>query len=66
MRIDDEDPRTMTKMEDYRKEKLILEPHRIVINNGGVSDLIFILKSVTYNTGVPQWIFEPPRPVGLK
>ena len=65
MRIDDEDLRTITRMEDYRKEKLILEPHRVVINNGGASDLIFILKSATYNTGLPQWIFEPPRPVGL-
>jgi hypothetical protein len=65
MRIDDEDLRTITRMEDYRKEKLILEPHRVVINNGGVGDLIFILKSATYNTGLPQWIFEPPRPVGL-
>ena len=35
-----------------------------VINNGG-GDLVFILKSVTYNTGLPHWIFEPPRPVGL-
>jgi hypothetical protein len=65
MRIDDESPRTITRMEDYRKGKLILEPHRVVINNGGVDDLIFILKSATYNTGLPQWIFEPPRPVGL-
>ena len=65
MRIDDEDTRTITRMEDYRKEKLILEPHRVVINNGGVGDLIFILKSATYNTGLPRWIFEPPRPVGL-
>lgn len=65
MRIDDEDTRTITRMEDYRKGKLILEPHRVVINNGGVGDLIFILKSATYNTGLPQWIFEPPRPVGL-
>jgi hypothetical protein len=64
MRIDDEDPHTITRMEDYRKEKLILEPHRVVINNGGAGDLIFILKSVSYNTGFPHWIFEPPRPVG--
>lgn len=64
MRIDDEDLRTITRMEDYRKEKLILEPHRVVINNGGVGDLIFILKSATYNTGLRQWIFELPRPVG--
>ena len=65
MRIDDEDTRTITRMEDYRKGKFILEPHRVVISNGGVSDLIFILKSATYNTGLPQWIFEPPSPVGL-
>ncbi len=65
MRIDDEDSRTITRMEDYRKEQLILEPHRVVVNNGGVGDLIFILKSVIYNMGLPQWIFEPPRPVGL-
>lgn len=65
MRIDDEDLRTITRMEDYRKEKLILEPHRVVINNGGGSDLIFILRSATYNIGLPQWIFEPPSPVGL-
>ena len=64
MRIDDEDNGTITRMEDYRKERLILEPHRVVINNGG-GDLVFILKSVTYNTGLPHWIFEPPRPVGL-
>ncbi|HKO44080.1 MAG TPA: hypothetical protein VJU84_12455 [Pyrinomonadaceae bacterium] len=66
MRIDDEDPRTITKMENYRTGKLILEPHRVVINNGGVSDLIFILKSATYNTGIPKWLFERPRPVGSK
>ena len=66
MRIDDEDPRTITRMEDYRTGKLILEPHRIVINNGGASDLIFILKSASYNTGIPQWLFERPRPVGRK
>ena len=65
MRIDDEDIGTITRMEDYRKEKLILEPHRVVINNGGDGDLIFILRSATYNSGLPQWIFEPPRPVGL-
>jgi hypothetical protein len=65
MRIDDEDLRTITRMEDYRKGKLILEPHRVVINNGGVGDLIFILKSATYNMGLPQWVFEPPSPVGL-
>ena len=64
MRIDDEDTRTITRMEDYRKEKLILEPHRVVISNSGVGDLIFILKSAIYNMGLPQWIFEPPRPVG--
>ena len=66
MRIDDEDIRTTTRIEDYRKGKLILEPHRVVINNGGAGDLIFILKSATYNTGLPQWMFDPPRPVGLK
>ena len=64
MRIDDEETGTITRMEDYRR-KLILEPHRVVINNGGGGDLIFILKSATYNTGLPHWIFEPPRPVGL-
>ena len=64
MRIDDEDIRTITRMEDYRKGKLILEPHRVVINNGGVANLIFILKSASYNSGLPQWMFELPRPVG--
>lgn len=65
MRIDDEDIGTITRMEDYRRGKLIVEPHRVVINNGGVTDLIFVLKSATYNSGLQPWIFEPPRPVGL-
>jgi hypothetical protein len=65
MRIDDEDLRTITRMEDYRKGKLILEPHRVVINNGSTGDLVFILQSVIYNIGLPQWIFEPPHSGGL-
>lgn len=65
MRIDDEDINTITRMGDYRKGQLILEPHRVVISYGGIADLTFILQSATYNIGLPQWIFEPPPPVGL-
>src|SRR4030095_7786255 len=45
--------------EDYRAEKGILEAHRLRLSAGS-GDLTFILRSVTYNSGVEDRQFDPP------
>jgi hypothetical protein len=60
-RIDDVDLQTVTRFEDYRPEGIILEPHRVLINNSGVRDLTFVLQRTRYNTGLSDSHFDPPR-----
>ncbi len=60
-RIDDEDLQTVTRFEDYRPEGIILEPHRVIINNSGTRDLTFVLQRTRYNTGLHDAVFDPPR-----
>lgn len=60
-RIDDEKLQTITRFEDYRPAGIILEPHRILVNNRGIRDLTFVLKRVRYNTGITDAVFDPPR-----
>ncbi len=60
MRIEDEARKTTTRFEDYRLEGNILEPHRVSINSG-TGELTFLLQRVSYNAGVADASFDPPR-----
>ena len=58
--IEDDARKTTTRFDDYRAEGNILEPHRVSIDNG-TGDLTFVLQRVTYNTGIADAAFDPPR-----
>lgn len=60
VRIEDEARKTTTRFEDYRLEGNILEPHRVSINSG-TGELTFLLQRVSYNAGVAEASFDPPR-----
>ncbi|MGH9931944.1 MAG: hypothetical protein ACREA9_22315, partial [Pyrinomonadaceae bacterium] len=59
--IEDDARKTITRLEDYRSEGNILEPHRVNIDNGGTGELTFLLQRTTYNTGIADSAFDPPR-----
>ncbi len=58
--IEDDARKTITRFEDYRSEANILEPHRVSIDNG-TGALTFLLQRASYNTGMPDSDFDPPR-----
>lgn len=58
--IEDNARKTVTRLEDYRAEGSILEPHRMFIDTGGTGELTFVLQRATYNTGIPESAFDPP------
>ena len=58
--IEDDARKTITRFEDYRAEGNILEPHRVSINNGD-AELTFLLQHASYNTGLADSAFDPPR-----
>lgn len=60
VQIEDDARKTTTRFEDYRSEGNILEPHRVSIDNG-TGELTFVLKRVSYNTGIADADFDPPR-----
>lgn len=59
--IEDDARKTTTRFDDYRSEGNILEPHRVSTKPGGTGELIYVLQRVTYNTGIPDTLFDPPR-----
>ena len=59
--IEDDARKSITRFEDYRAEGNILEPHRVNIDNGGTGELTFLLQRATYNTGIADSAFDPPR-----
>jgi hypothetical protein len=59
--IEDDARKITTRFEDYRAEGNILEPHRVYIDNGGTGELTFVLRSATYNTGIADVAFDPPK-----
>jgi hypothetical protein len=59
--IEDDARKTTTRFEDYRTEGNILEPHRVIINTGGTGELTFVLQRASYNAGIADPIFDPPR-----
>ncbi len=61
LRIEDDANKLTTRFEDYRVERNILEPHRVHLNQSGTGDLVLVLQTVTYNAGVADSVFDPPR-----
>jgi len=59
--IEDDARKTITRFEEYRSEGNILEPHRVSIDSGGTGELTFLLQRATYNTGIADSAFDPPR-----
>jgi hypothetical protein len=59
--IEDDARKTTTRLEDYRAEGHILEPHRVSINSGGSGELTFLLQRASYNVGISDGVFDPPR-----
>jgi hypothetical protein len=59
--IEDDARNTKTRFEDYRSKGNILEPHRVSINNGGTGELTFLLQRASYNNGISDSSFDPPR-----
>jgi hypothetical protein len=58
--IEDDARKTITRFDDYRPEGAILEPHRVSVDNG-TGALTFLLQRATYNTGIADSAFDPPR-----
>ena len=59
--IEDDTRKTTIRFEDYRAEGNILEPHRVSLNNGGSGELTFLLQRASYNAGISDAVFDPPR-----
>lgn len=59
--IEDDARKTVTRFDDYRSEGNILEPHRMTVDMGGTGELSFLLRRATYNTGIADSSFDPPR-----
>lgn len=59
--IEDDARKITTRFADYRAEGSILEPHRMSIDNGGTGELTFLLQRATYNSGIADSTFDPPR-----
>jgi hypothetical protein len=58
--IEDDARHTTTRFADYRAEGNILEAHRVSVDNGS-GELTFVLQRATYNTGITDSAFDPPR-----
>jgi hypothetical protein len=59
--IEDDARKTATRFADYRAEGSILEPHRMTIEVDGSGELTFVFQGATYNSGIAEAIFDPPR-----
>ena len=59
--IEDDARQTTTRFEDYRAEGNLFEPHRIIVNGAGQGELKLILQRASYNAGIADSVFDPPR-----
>jgi hypothetical protein len=59
--IEDDARQTTTRFEDYRTEGNLLEPHRVSVNSASHGELTFLLQRASYNTGLADSVFDPPR-----
>jgi hypothetical protein len=53
-------PGTRVVFSDYKPQHGILEPHRVRWNLFGRGELMLLLQSVKYNTGIDDRVFDPP------
>ncbi len=60
-KITDDVRKGQTRFDEYKSKNGIMEPHRIRIDSGGGDDYTLLLQSVTYNTGIEDKQFDPPR-----
>jgi len=58
--IEDGARKITSRFDDYRAEGNILEPHRVSVDNG-TGQITFVLQRATYNTGIADATFDPPR-----
>jgi hypothetical protein len=58
-KVIDDVRKNRTSFEDYRREKGILEPHKIRVSLGS-GDLLLFLKSVSYDQDLAKSLFDPP------
>jgi hypothetical protein len=64
IRIDDEARRITTRFKDYRRQGTgtnLLEPHNVSISPRDGGELTLLLERVTYNAGLADSAFNPPR-----
>jgi hypothetical protein len=64
VKIEDEARKTTTRFTDYRTEGTatgLLEPHLVSLSSGSAGELTFSLNRVSYNTGLADSSFDPPR-----
>jgi hypothetical protein len=59
--IEDDARQTTTRFADYRTENSLLEPHRLSISRAGKEELTLVLQRVSYNAGLADSVFDPPR-----
>lgn len=59
--IEDDARQTTTRFEDYRTEGNLLEPHRVSVNSTSQGELTFLLQRASYNAGLHDSVFDPPR-----
>ena len=52
--------KTRVLFDDYRVVQGIQEPHRVRMNVDGSGELMLLLQSVKFNTGVADTLFDPP------
>jgi hypothetical protein len=50
---------------ERRLQNGVLEAHRVVQDTGGRDELTFVLRTVLYNTGLSDTLFEPPGEASL-
>ena len=61
LQVEDETRKTTSHFGDYRAEGGLLEPHRVEMEINGTGPLTFVLQRVSYNGGLGDSVFDPPR-----
>ncbi|HEY6122939.1 MAG TPA: hypothetical protein VIV66_23495 [Pyrinomonadaceae bacterium] len=60
VRVADDARQAVTRLEDYRPEQLLIEPHHLRVNIGGTGELVYLLQKVNYNSGLSAALFDAP------
>lgn len=60
-KIEDEARKTRMRFSDYRATSGLLQPHQVKIDRPGTGELTLRLQRASYNSGVSDAVFDPPR-----